>query len=325
MAIRAGAPRTLGVGPENAAIRFGEEAKTEGAWAGRRLMFVNGGPGFELSFWCGTCAPLFERLEGANEKFTIGELAAILEEGADDLDESVIAAYGQLLEAGDYIPLLIETNPVLTVPGDDLDYFAHEQVDTFGIDGFWGLPHNPKTPYYRTFETSVSAKAHMYEFIVPMVPPSWNEEQRVLQYRARLSAGSVPTAVAVSILDISGPEGHEPSSGWHQHWNLTHFLLDGHHKVQASAETGRPIRLLSLLSVDSSLAKPRASIHPSRIAAILQVPEPGRCIGSLRAWPATCCPASGVNSGSPRAALRRGQGQGSAGNLDIASCGSIDH
>ena len=262
MTVKAGAPRTLGVDTETAVVRFGEEAKAEGAWAGRRLMFVNGKPGFELSFWCGTCAPLFERLEGANSKFTIDDLAAILESGVDDLNESVIAAYAQLLEAGKYIPLLIEMNPVMTVPGDDHDYFAHEQVDTFGIDTFWGLPQYPKTAYYRTFETVVSPKAHMYEFIVPMVPPSWNEDQRVLEYRAKLASGSVPTAVAVSILDISGPEGHEPSTGWHEHWNLTHFLLDGHHKVQASAETGRPIRLLSLLSVDSSLAKPE-DIHSS--------------------------------------------------------------
>jgi hypothetical protein len=222
VATRTGVPRTLGVDAETAVVRFGEENKAEGASVGRRLMFVNGELGFELSFWCGTCAPLFERLGGANAKLTIDDLAAILESGVDDLDESVIAAYGDLLEAGTYIPLLIEMNSVLTVPNDDHDYFAHEQVDTFGIDGFWGLPHYPRTPYYRTFETPVSPKAHMYEFIVPMVPPSWNEGQRVSEYRATLASGAVPTAVAVSILDVSGPAVGEPSTGWHEHWNLTH-------------------------------------------------------------------------------------------------------
>ncbi|MEV0457806.1 hypothetical protein [Catellatospora methionotrophica] len=37
---------------------------------------------------------------------------------------------------------------------------------------------------------------------------------------------------------------------------LAHFLLDGHHKMQAAAEAGRPLRLLSLLSVDAGLALP---------------------------------------------------------------------
>ena len=41
---------------------------------------------------------------------------------------------------------------------------------------------------------------------------------------------------------------------YYTHWGLTHFLLDGHHKMQAAAETGRPLRLLSLLSVDAGLA-----------------------------------------------------------------------
>lgn len=46
------------------------------------------------------------------------------------------------------------------------------------------------------------------------------------------------------------------STDYYQHWGLTHFLLDGHHKMHAAADTGRPLRLLSLLSVDGSLASP---------------------------------------------------------------------
>ena len=38
------------------------------------------------------------------------------------------------------------------------------------------------------------------------------------------------------------------------HWAFPHFLLDGHHKLQAAAEVGVPIRVLSLLPVDHSLA-----------------------------------------------------------------------
>jgi hypothetical protein len=37
---------------------------------------------------------------------------------------------------------------------------------------------------------------------------------------------------------------------------LTHFLVDGHHKMQAAAELGKPVSLLALLSVDASLAAP---------------------------------------------------------------------
>jgi hypothetical protein len=44
------------------------------------------------------------------------------------------------------------------------------------------------------------------------------------------------------------------STDYYQHWGLTHFLVDGHHKMHAAAESGRPIQLLSLLSLGGSLA-----------------------------------------------------------------------
>ena len=39
-------------------------------------------------------------------------------------------------------------------------------------------------------------------------------------------------------------------------WGLTHVLRDGHPGVHATAEAGRPLRLLSLLSLDGSLPTP---------------------------------------------------------------------
>lgn len=124
-----------------------------------------------------------------------------------------------------------------------------------GLESFWRLPVYPRTPYYRTYETSVHADAHLYEFVVPMVPPSWNERDRVTAYAAELTCAARPTAVAVSILDVCTP-AIEQGTDHYTHWALTHFLLDGDHKMQAASETGRPVRLLSLLAVDAGLAAP---------------------------------------------------------------------
>jgi len=41
-----GTRRTLG--QESARLRFGEEAKAEGIWTGRRLLFLDEKPAFEL-------------------------------------------------------------------------------------------------------------------------------------------------------------------------------------------------------------------------------------------------------------------------------------
>jgi hypothetical protein len=132
---------------------------------------------------------------------------------------------------------------------------AEEQVTTWGLDAFWGLPHYPRTPYYRTYKAPVGADAHLYEFVAPMVPPSWNDRQRVSLYAASLAAGATPTAVAVSIRDVCAP-AVDHGVDYHAHWALTHFLLDGHHKIHAAAEAARPLQLLSLLSLDASLGSP---------------------------------------------------------------------
>ncbi len=70
-----------------------------------------------------------------------------------------------------------------------------------------------------------------------------------------LREGSRPTAVAVSTLDVCEP-ATDLGKDVYAHWGLTHFLLDGHHKVQAASEAGAPITLLSLIGLDASLADP---------------------------------------------------------------------
>ncbi|MFG2867547.1 hypothetical protein [Streptomyces sp. NPDC048338] len=59
--------------------------------------------------------------------------------------------------------------------------------------------------YYRTFETAVDADVHLYEFVVSMVPPMWNERERVEEYVALMEQGTVPTAVAISMPDVCEP------------------------------------------------------------------------------------------------------------------------
>lgn len=247
--LRAGDVQTLGsLRPR---LRFGEEPRADAV--GRRLLYVDERPAFELSWWCGTCPFLFQRLDTASETVSLPDLGARLTEGLDELDDGIVSAFGGLLPEGGYLPLLLSLAPALVAPVRDGDYFAGEQVATWGIDAFWGLPQYPATPYYRTFETPVDPSAHLYEFVVPMVPPSWNDRDVMARHAAALASSDRLTAVAVSTLDVCAP-AVDQGPDWYTHWCLTHFLLDGHHKLQAAAETGRPLRLLSLLSVDGSLA-----------------------------------------------------------------------
>lgn len=248
MTAKLGGPRRLGVPAPEARLRF-EGGPSHG------LLVVDGEPAFELSPWCGTCQFLFRRLETDRQTLSLESVQEQLTGAlADPDDDGVIDAFGALLPKGKYLPMLLRVEPRLVVPGQEGDYFSGEQVATWGIDAFWGLPEYPHTPYYRTFETPVDASAHLYEFVVPMVPPTWNARERVEEYVELMGRGTVPTAVVVATLDVCEPAS-DLSADHYQHWCLTHFLLDGHHKLEAAATAGRPVQLLSLLALGEGLAK----------------------------------------------------------------------
>ncbi len=247
----------LGVGEQAAAVRFGAEP-TSSTGPGRRLLWLDNEAAFELANWCGSCPITFERLSGANRTLSIADLKDRLADGLTGLDGEVLTAFSELIPLGSYLPMLLRIAPQLVYPLGGADYFAHEQIATWGMDSFWGLPENPRTPYFRTFETPIGKTplgydAHLFEFVVPMVPPTWNDRARVDGYIKVLQSNSRPTAVAITTLDITQP-AVDSSSDYYQHWAMTHFVLDGHHKLEAAATSGQELQLLALVSVDASLA-----------------------------------------------------------------------
>ena len=244
MLLAQGSTQTLG--SEAPRLAFGDGQ-------GRRALVLDGEAAFELSFWCGTCPFLFERLEGAKETLSLSVMEDRLAAGLGELDGEVVETFGALLPRGSYLPLLLEIEPRLVLPVQDGRLLRGRAGADVGPGRLLGPSRPPHTPYYRTFETAVDAEAHLYEFVVPMVPPSWNDAGRVAEYAERLRASSSAAAVAVTTLDVCAP-AVAGGSDWYMHWGLTHFLLDGHHKLQAAAENGRRLRLLALVSVEGSLA-----------------------------------------------------------------------
>ena len=94
MLLQAGAPRPLG-DTRGSRLRFVEASKGEGAWAGRRLLLLDDQPAFELSFWCGTCPCVFQRLEGANSTFSPAEGDGSVSGKADGIDEQALTRFGR--------------------------------------------------------------------------------------------------------------------------------------------------------------------------------------------------------------------------------------
>ncbi|MFD7125059.1 hypothetical protein ACFV9X_13155 [Streptomyces anulatus] len=112
-------------------MTFDTELQKLGGGPRRRLLMVDDEPAFELSFYCGTCPLLFRRLETAREKLSLESMQERLTGTLDDPDDGgVIDAFGTLLPKGEYLPLLLEVEPRLVIPGKEGDYFSGEQVTT---------------------------------------------------------------------------------------------------------------------------------------------------------------------------------------------------
>jgi hypothetical protein len=129
---------------------------------------------------------LFKKL-AEPEVADLGLTNELLNAGLARIDDEVLQVYGTVLPKSEYTVLLLEITPRLVEPGAPSDYFTHEQVTTWGVDPAVGSLDDPGTPYYRTFEAPVGKDRHLYEFVVPMVPPAWRQpppSSRVLGCRS---------------------------------------------------------------------------------------------------------------------------------------------
>ncbi|CAN5363720.1 hypothetical protein BH09ACT1_BH09ACT1_02980 [soil metagenome] len=240
------------IGTADAPLSFARPAaqRPVGEGPGPRRLRLDGKDAFDLSFWCGTCPLVFERLEGSNRTLSSQELQARLNSGLSTIADDVLSAASILVPEATYLPMLLAIRPKLVMPSGKSDYFAHEQIAHRGIDSFWGLPQHPKTPYYRAGSGKTTDHDFLFEFVVPMLPPTWNDRDQVARYEQQIRSGAKPTVLALSILDRT-----QPFDSFDAHSGLIHFVLDGHHKLEAAARLGTEITVLSLLSIDDSLAQ----------------------------------------------------------------------
>lgn len=219
-----------------------------------RYIALDGKRAFHIGNVCGTCSFFFERLSGANRSININAAVSKLNEGIGELDAELVDVLKELLPDGRYRPMLLHAQPQLVKPGMSADYFVSEQVALWGLDGFWGLPHNPKTEYYRLGSRQLPEGRGFYEFLVPIFPHNWLKREQVDSYGDLLVRGAQPTAVALGVLDVKQPAVWVGEPDVTSHWCLAHYLLDGHHKVYAASQTGRPCTLLSFLAVEKGIS-----------------------------------------------------------------------
>ena len=245
----------LSTGCSTSRISF--ETQGAGAWsAWDRYLTVDGKRAYHLGNICQTCAFLFQRLDGANSSVEVENTSEALRAGVGDLRHRVVRQIGAQLPEGEYTACLTEVDLELITPGQARDFFREEQIALHGVDSFWDLPHDPRVSYYRAGERSIGEHAALYNFVVPIFPESWLKAPVIADYTRRLEAGAFPTSIAIALLDVKGPADWGDGAGpIHEHWALSHFLIDGHHKAAAARRLGVPLRLLSFVAVTQGISE----------------------------------------------------------------------
>lgn len=239
---------------------------------GDRYLSIDGKRAYHLGFACQTCSFLFERLSGANQAVQIESTAEALREGINSLAEEVVSVIGSGLPEGEYCTLLAEGAVSRVKPGDENDYFVKEQIALWGMDTYWCLPHDPRVPYFRAGEFDLGESRRLFNFVVPMFPTDWLTRTTIDEYKHALRTKASGTALALGVLDVRGPAdwpGDEAPNPV-EHWVLTHYLIDGHHKLNAAFETAKPLRLLTFVAASHGMCA-RADIES--IVELLRVPE----------------------------------------------------
>lgn len=223
-----------------------------------RYITIEGRKAFHIGNICGTCEFFFERLDGASQGISQREISRALQTGISKLDSDLLSMVAFILPNGNYEVSLMEVKPKLVDLGTEGDYFSNEQIQVWGIDEFWGLPHYPKIKYYRGLTKELTNKSKLFEFVVPTFPVNWLADDTIAKYKSLISAGSRPTALCLSVLDIKEPADYGDNIDHPEHWCLTHYVVDGHHKIYAASLLNKPITLLSFLAKREGIASDEA-------------------------------------------------------------------
>ena len=219
-----------------------------------RYISIEGKKAYHIGNICGTCNFFFERLDGANQKISQKTVIDQLANQAVHIDSDPYFEIIKLIPVGTYLVFRLQVTPRLVTLGGADDYFANEEINTWGVDGFWGLPHNPRIPYYRSPSFAIDSRSILHNFFIPIVPANWLDEGTIGEYENRIIAGVEPTVICLSYLDVKEPADWQEGATHTQHNCFANIILDGHHKTFVAAKHNRPVNILSFLSLDNSIA-----------------------------------------------------------------------
>jgi hypothetical protein len=238
-----------------------------------RYVTVNGARIFEYGSPCGTCGIVFRKIASPVNRVRDADAVDLL--GTLDVvpPEHALRRLARVLEPGIYRPAAIEGTVRRIEPGTTDDYFSTDVVRLFGLEPpEYASPQQTATPYYsmipdgvlpRTGRTTGPHRALLTALLMPLHDPARLDRTRIEQWKRLAVEGRQLTAFALSVIDDQQPatEIPDPTYPYAEQLLLTNCLLAGHHRVQAAAELGVPVRVLTFLKKDQSLVEDDADIE----------------------------------------------------------------
>ena len=238
---------------------------------------VDGERVFEYGCPCGTCGIVFRRVGSAAYRVSDTKAAQLLGNLDAIPSNEAVRTLARVLRPGSYCPSIVAGPVQLIEPGAQNDYFSTDVVRLFGFeDPDRTEPAGPRTSYYRfgsdrelerTGRLSGPHKALITAVVMPLHEPAHLNRERIEHWKRQHDAGTNLTAFAVSVLDNQQPamSPEDDTYPYAEQFLLTLCPLDGHHRIQAAAELGVPVRILSLLTMEFSLVR-----HKDDIASVLR-------------------------------------------------------
>lgn len=220
---------------------------------------------FEFGSSCGTCGIVFRKIGSPSHRVDDAEAVELMGSLERVPPPVVLQRLARPLEVGHYFPVVVEGRVFLIEPGSADDYFATDVARLFGEMPPEELPQ-PATGYYRfASEHSIERSgrtggphtALLTALVMPLISPALLDRARVELWKERQRAGQSLTAFAVAVIDDQEPWGFpvDRTYPYEEQLLFANCLLDGHHRIQAAAETHAPIRILSLVARDVSITK----------------------------------------------------------------------
>jgi hypothetical protein len=222
---------------------------------------------FEYGCPCGTCGIVFRKIGSITNRISDSEAISLLGTLDTVPSSAVLQRLARALEPGSYYLTVIEGTVLRVEPGTPDDYFATDVVRLFGLENpDYKEPSSPHTTYYRlgvehalerTWRRSGPHRALITAVVMPLHDPSLLNRERVDFWKQQFDAGVCLTAFAVSVIDNQSPamDAADDTYGYKEQFLFTNCLLDGHHRIQAAAELGAPIRILAFVTEEFSLTQ----------------------------------------------------------------------